>query len=98
MSDILFNIIQDLEEEFGIELDSNWDAGVNSPCNGDNCRSEECVCWENFQWAVRKQLEEQRSSMREVSACCLNGLTNAGVLWEASCIECGKYDPDTVWI
>jgi hypothetical protein len=92
-------IIRDEETDAGkgIELDSNWDAGINSPCHGETCH-EECDCWKSFRLAVREQLWKQKESMREVSECCKAGLSSAGVLWESSCIECGKYEPDTIWV
>lgn len=72
------NIIKDLEDDFNDELDANFDAGVNDLCNGDNCRSEECICYENFEFAVREQLEKQADE-REAEGKRMFALYNAEV-------------------
>lgn len=53
------SIVEEEEKDAGIELDPNFDAGVDGLCNGDNCRHSECECWDNFRLAVRSQLERQ---------------------------------------
>lgn len=55
-------IIQDAEADFGLELDSDFEPGVNGLCDGDTCRHGECDCWGNFQLAVEGQLEEQQTA------------------------------------
>lgn len=53
------NIILELEDEFSIDLDSNFEAGVNGLCDGDTCRHDECECWDTFRKAVERQLIQQ---------------------------------------
>jgi hypothetical protein len=53
------DIIHDLEMEYGVELDSNFDPGVL--CDGDSCRHDECSCWESFTEAVENQLDKQKT-------------------------------------
>lgn len=55
-------IIQDAEADFGLELDSDFEPGVNGLCNGDTCRHAECECWYSFQLAVEEQLERQQKA------------------------------------
>lgn len=50
-------IIEELEDEYGLEVDPNFDADVNELCDGDRCRHSECDCHDNFRSAVRKHLD-----------------------------------------
>lgn len=60
------DIITDAEEDFGLELDGNWNESIL--CNGDNCRHSECDCWLWFRQAVEQQLEKQESEWRATMA------------------------------
>ncbi len=52
------NIIDDLEKEYGVELDPNFDPSIL--CDGETCRSDECDCWDDFRKAVEVQLRQQK--------------------------------------
>lgn len=50
-------IIFDAEQYYEMKLDSNFTPPDGEGlCNDDNCRSDECECWERFEEAVRESL------------------------------------------
>lgn len=55
-------IIEEAEQGVGLELDGNFEPGVNGLCDGDTCRHAECDCWGSFQAAVEEQLEKQQKA------------------------------------
>lgn len=44
--------IHELEEEYGVELDGNFDTSVI-------CSNPECDCWADMELAIRRQLQSQ---------------------------------------
>lgn len=61
-------IIHDAEQDYGLRLDTEFDAGVNGLCDGDTCRHSECDCWDNFKLAVEAQLQKQKEDAAIVAA------------------------------
>ena len=56
------SIIEELETEYGVECDGNFDP--DALCNGDNCRHSECDCWNDFRHQVQDHLDEQKQKQR----------------------------------
>lgn len=74
------NIIAELEEDYGAELDSNFDLSIL--CDGDTCRHSGCECWDEFRNAVENHLDNQvnesRNEMERMYAL-YKGEVNAGI-------------------
>lgn len=68
-------IIKELEEQLGVELDSNFDASIL--CDGDTCRHSECFCWNVFEEEVKNQLIKQR--LQTVAKNISNSVSNSVV-------------------
>lgn len=84
-------IIQDEEVDAGIVLDEDFDDyGL---CYGDRC-DDECICVTSLRFAVRRLVEKQKESMKEVSACCRAELYDDNEF----CVECYRRNPETIWI
>ena len=47
-------IIKELEQQYGIECDANFDPNIL--CDGDTCRNTECECWNHLKSEVEKHL------------------------------------------
>jgi hypothetical protein len=52
------DIINELEEDYGLELDGNFDT-LSILCDHESCRHSECFCWDDFRSAVEAQLQKQ---------------------------------------
>lgn len=64
MSDRRNDIINELEKEYGVECDSNFDGADDVLCNHDGCRHSECDCWDDFKSTIKSHLEDQVQKKR----------------------------------
>lgn len=51
--------INELEKEYGIELDGSFDT-LSILCDHEGCRHSDCDCWDDFRNAVQRQLKQQK--------------------------------------
>lgn len=57
------NIINELEAEFGVEIDDDFDLDIL--CDYDTCRHAECDCWDDLRNQVTSHLEEKAEIKRK---------------------------------